>query len=267
VGDYADNTFDDGCPSKLRIGNAEITADVTLPAKFSPYRYLGTIKVYEEATVVIEPGTRFEIYSSVINGVLKAVGTEYSRIVFECAKTPQIFDNALNLSKSGAGTIIDYCEFRNFDIGIQVFCCSPIIRNTKFEGITRYGIYFYNDNYCTTAVLPPVVESCLFSDIGKFGIYFGNSYSVVPDISKCVFNLPYEKRVSGIPADRDTDGDLMPDSWEIAYGLNMMIDDSQQDNDGDGVTNLNEYRAHTDPTDSQSAPFFSPSILLLLFDN
>jgi hypothetical protein len=44
------------------------------------------------------------------------------------------------------------------------------------------------------------------------------------------------------PAPRDTDHDGMPDDWEIAYGLNLSNpDDRNDDPDGNGYTNLEEY--------------------------
>lgn len=54
----------------------------------------------------------------------------------------------------------------------------------------------------------------------------------------------------------DSDGDGLPDSWETAHGLNTQ--DSTGDNgasgdiDKDGMTNLAEYRADTDPRDPLS---------------
>ncbi len=46
----------------------------------------------------------------------------------------------------------------------------------------------------------------------------------------------------------DTDGDLMPDGWEISHGLNPRnANDANLDGDADGLTNLNEYRHNTDP--------------------
>ena len=45
----------------------------------------------------------------------------------------------------------------------------------------------------------------------------------------------------------DTDGDGMPDGWEIAHGLNPRVNDANDDADLDGLTNLEEYLAGTDP--------------------
>ncbi|HVR35465.1 MAG TPA: thrombospondin type 3 repeat-containing protein, partial [Methylomirabilota bacterium] len=47
--------------------------------------------------------------------------------------------------------------------------------------------------------------------------------------------------------DVDSDGDGMPDAWEMAHGLDPMADDAGVDTDGNGLTNLEEYLAGTDP--------------------
>ncbi len=53
----------------------------------------------------------------------------------------------------------------------------------------------------------------------------------------------------GIPDSRDTDDDNdgMPDTWEAANKLDPLKDDSGGDPDGDGDSNLTEYRNGTDP--------------------
>jgi len=51
----------------------------------------------------------------------------------------------------------------------------------------------------------------------------------------------------------DSDGDGLPDEWEIAHGLNAFdATDATLDLDRDGVTSLDEYRSGTDPGDAQS---------------
>ncbi len=51
----------------------------------------------------------------------------------------------------------------------------------------------------------------------------------------------------------DFDEDRIADSWEVAHGLSSnSVADALLDNDGDGVNNYSEYRAGTDPEDSNS---------------
>lgn len=54
-------------------------------------------------------------------------------------------------------------------------------------------------------------------------------------------------------ADPDSDGDGLPDSWELAYGLNPTNNaDATLDADVDGLNNLHEFIAGTNPTNASS---------------
>jgi len=56
----------------------------------------------------------------------------------------------------------------------------------------------------------------------------------------------------GNNADTDDDNDGMPDTWEVAYGLDPLKDDAADDPDEDGNSNLDEYNLETDPTYNES---------------
>ena len=57
---------------------------------------------------------------------------------------------------------------------------------------------------------------------------------------------------TGNNADADDDNDGMPDTFEVANGLDSLVDDASLDTDGDGATNLQEFETDTDPNDPLS---------------
>jgi len=59
----------------------------------------------------------------------------------------------------------------------------------------------------------------------------------------------------------DSDGDGIPDDWEIAHGFNPNDPgDALLDSDGDGLTNWQEYVAGTNPRDALSVLKLAASV-------
>ena len=56
----------------------------------------------------------------------------------------------------------------------------------------------------------------------------------------------------GNVCDDDDDNDGMDDNWENDYGLDPLSDNSLSDEDGDGLTDLEEYHLYTNPISSDS---------------
>ena len=62
----------------------------------------------------------------------------------------------------------------------------------------------------------------------------------------------------------DSDGDGIPDKWEQQYGLNPKDpNDAILDPDDDGFTNLEEYKANTNPKDAKSRPTYAKKLYVM----
>jgi hypothetical protein len=67
--------------------------------------------------------------------------------------------------------------------------------------------------------------------------------------------IPIAKRILVLDSLPDVDGDSLPDDWEMEFFRSVDAPNAgaQQDFDGDGVSNLQEYLNGTDPTDPSNA--------------
>ena len=88
-----------------------------------------------------------------------------------------------------------------------------------------------------------------------FPPYLLDDVSLQPDNDGDRLSNAEELALGTNPNLADTDGDGIPDGWEIRHGLDpLAAADGAWDRDGDGYTNLQEYWAATDPTMRASFP-------------
>lgn len=70
---------------------------------------------------------------------------------------------------------------------------------------------------------------------------------------------------SEVKINLDSDGDGLSDEYETQYGLDPKnAADADEDKDGDGFTNMEEFLAKTDPSDPNSHPDYLDSLKLIL---
>lgn len=94
--------------------------------------------------------------------------------------------------------------------------------------------------------------------------------ATLPDGSKEFYGLSFASRgvdyrldllVPGESLDSDKDG--LPDWWEKLHGLDPALADSDDDPDGDGWTNLDEYKRGGDPNVSNRVPQLATAEILV----
>ncbi len=100
----------------------------------------------------------------------------------------------------------------------------------------------------------PAVNSGSYS-ASAYGLSWHEGYGTDPDGvhgDESVVDMGYH--YSGYTQSSDTDLDGLPDWWETLYFGDATSGVANVDSDGDGVNNLEEYRAATNPTDIWSCP-------------
>lgn len=86
----------------------------------------------------------------------------------------------------------------------------------------------------------------------SIGSYIGSSSSSIGDLAHNtgLLNIIFIPYLTSNEV--DSDGDGIPDNWELANGLSDSEDNRNMDSDGDGILDISEFISGTNPNDPSS---------------
>lgn len=141
------------------------------------------------------------------------------------------------------------------------------VTNSAWDGTTTLPLHTWGINDAADATIlitniatlypPTSVSADVTSIIEDWVNGVTNNFGLVVFIHELKSNAAgFSNPRLVITRSDDADGDGMPDGYETDNGLDPNVDDAALDNDSnggpDGLTNLEEYNAGTDPQDSDS---------------
>ena len=100
-------------------------------------------------------------------------------------------------------------------------------------------------------------------DLGNSTYIFPWSSSVADDSNKAMASIGQLKAVFALRFEVDSDANSLPDFWEYRF-LGQLGNNGSTDSDGDGLTNLQEAQAGTDPNSIDSDQDGMPDIWEIL---
>ena len=166
------------------------------------------------------------------------VGTLYSRHGLSPNQVDLMFNGPLNLNRITQST---YRGLKNSQGG-EAYVVQGL--NTEFVAGSIYKAGWEH------RVMPLTEQFETFNNNTMFSIALAFSEATANDYDGDGLSNEDEMNIHGTQHTlADTDGDCMPDGWEVANNTNPNVADADDDKDSDGSTNLEEYIAGTDADD------------------
>jgi hypothetical protein len=122
-------------------------------------------------------------------------------------------------------------ETRTANLGVNVLGPGPVTFQWRRTGTNLTG----------RTTNPLVLTAVSTNDAGSYSVAVSNLNGLTLSTPALLTVLPW-----------DSDGDGLPDEWELAHGLHVGMNDASLDADGDGLTNYQEFLAGTHPNNPES---------------
>lgn len=135
----------------------------------------------------------------------------------------------------------DYKFTVKADDGVRLWVNgSRVINQWKDQGPTTYSSVISLPANTPAAIRMEYYENGggAVAQLGISDVASGQSVQTVDTVSSINFDSPVSP---------DTDGDGIPDSWELQYGLNMLVNDASQVHNSSGTTSLEAYQNDLNP--------------------
>jgi nitrous oxidase accessory protein NosD len=154
----------------------------------------------------------------------------------EYATTDSDLDGLLNPVEDLTGVFVD----------VDHTGTSPLDGDTDDDLLPDYDeVYAY-----PTDPNNPDTDNDGLTDFEEIRVYFTDPMN--PDTDGDGMSDGDEIAYGSDPFDPDLDRDSLPDGWEFDNGFDLTVDDSLEDPDEDGLSNVGEYVLGTDPNDAAS---------------